>query len=306
MSDQKLNPNRSPPARIFLESSMETKSYSPSTPSGSTKDKDKSSKGLWKSFKSKANVFSIFEREKSPQPPHHPQPQQPLGPPPFIPLGASLNPEYENDGDYKLKNEYDRTYRRSHDDDRHKASARITIKTTEGEYDFAYRPHVTVVPPSGTYQAKDEVDYATANQSTTALSAVSHKTNADDALFDFPDLGSDLAKYIRDGTPTPTPTEEAVPVFGFIPFDEKVESYDENFELNYASPEMAPKMARTKSVRFASNDTDIEAKNAANKAAEVHLKRLELNAEQAEADRADESDENGRPRCEFISMICAR
>lgn len=297
MADQKLNPNHSPPPRILLESSMETTSDSRLVANFSNKEKDKSSKGLWKSLKSKANVFSIFERGKSPQPPRQ-QEQQSLTTLPFIRLGASLNLEYVDDDDTKLKNEYDRAYRRSGDDERRKASARITITTTDGEHDFVHSPGVNIEPPSGIYQARAEVDYAAANQSTTASSAISHKTNADDALFDFPDLGGDLAKYIRDGTPTPTFTEETAPMFGFIPFDEKIESYDEDFELNYESPEVAPRRVRTKSVRFASNDTDIEVKNAVNKAVEVHQKRLERIAAQAESVRIEEDDKSGRPGCE--------
>lgn len=280
-----------------LTSSIETTYFGNSI----KKDKSSSSRGLWKSLKSKANVFNIFERVKSPQPP-----QAGLAPPPSIPLSTptAYNDDDDDDKD-KLKNEYDRTFRRSGDiDERRKASARITITTATGEFDFAYRPRISI--DTSTVTLNSFSGSTTLNGSTTALSTVSQKTDADDALLEFPDLGSDLARYIRDGTPTPsataTPKHDQAPVFGFIPFDERVESYDEDFELSCLSPDVTPQRVRMKSVRFASQETDIEANNAASAAVEVHKKLLAELAEQngeTEPVSIDEGEKKSQPKCEF-------
>lgn len=322
-------PNRSPPARIHLESTVESIPINPrafSRENRDNKEKKPPSLGLWASVKAKAAVFNVFDRGKPAE--AGPCPGSPMKPPsripPNPPFGGALDAEYDDydsDEGGKLKNEHDRTLRRSVDIERRRASARVTIRNEQGEVNYPFRPRVpTLVEDASTplLPFTGFTNSSLINQSTTALSLVGSKGDAAEALKDFPDLGPAMERYIRDGTPSVTSlnSKEATPVKPVtdgiiynIPYDEN-EIYDEDFDfLGHVSPgaDVTPKpRARGKSVRFASIDSDINAKIAAEHAVETH-KRLMNSASLGIISEngstlvdADEEKEK-RPKCESMS-----
>lgn len=328
-----LAPNRSPPARIHLESTVESVPISPLAfilEKRDKKEKKPPSLGLWASVKAKAAVFNVFDRGKPAEaglPPGSPL-KPPSRVPPLPPFQGALDADYDDDDSDeggKLKNEHDRTLRRSIDiDQRRRHSARITITNEQGEVNnYPYRPRgptlienlpMLSLPFAGFSDPSFFID-----QSTTALSAVGSQSDARQALLDFPELGNAVERYIRDGTPSVTSlnSEEASPfkpitdgIIYNIPYNEN-EIYDEDFDfLGHVcqGADATPKpRAMGKSVRFASHDTDINARIAAEHAVETH-KRLMNSASLGVISEngstlvdADEEKDN-RPKCE--SMPC--
>ena len=321
-------PNRSPPARVHLESTVESVLLSPSAFSLEKRDKKEKkppSLGLWASVKAKAAVFHVFDRGKPAEagPPPGSPVKSPSRVPPLPPFQGALDADYDDydsDEGGKLKNEHDRTLRRSVDiDQRRRHSARITITNEQGEVNnYPYRPRgPTLVenPSTPSLPFAGFTHPSLIDQSTTALSAVGSQSDARQALLDFPDLGNAVERYIRHGTPSVTSlnSEEASPVKRVtdgiiynIPYDEN-EIYDEDFDfLGHVSPgaDATPKpRARGKSVRFASHDSDINARVAAKHAVETH-KRLMNSASLGIISEngstlvdADEEKDN-RPKCE--------
>lgn len=322
-------PNRCPPARIHLESTVESVPISPrafSLEKRDKKEKKPPSLGLWASVKAKAAVFNVFDRGKPAE--SGPPPGSPMKPPsripPNPPFQGALDADYDDDSDEggKLKNEYGRTLRRSIDiDHRRRHSARITITNEQGEVNnYPYRPRgPTLVenPSTPSLPFAGFTDPSLIDQSTTALSAVGSQSDARQALLDFPELGNAVERYIRDGTPSVTSlnSEEITPVKPVtdgiiynIPYDEN-EVYDEDFDfLGHVSPgaDATPKpRARGKSVRFASHDTDIGARMAAEQAVETHKRlmnsaSLGIISENGSTLVDADEEEDSRPKCESM------
>lgn len=330
MSSPIAGPNRSPPARIHLESTVESIPISPrafSLEKRDKKEKKPPSLGLWASVKAKAAVFNVFDRGKLAE--AGPVPGSPIKPPsripPNPPFQGALDADYDDDDSDeggKLKNEYDRTLRRSIEiGQRRRHSARIIITNEQGEVNnYPYRPRGPTLfenPSTPLLPFAGFTDPSFIDQSIIALSAVGSQSDARQALLDFPDLGNAVERYIRDGTPSVTSlnSEEASPVKPVtdgiiynIPYDEN-DIYDEDFDfLGHVSPgaDATPKpRGRGKSVRFASTDTDINARVAAANAVETH-KRLVKSASlgiisENGSTLVDADEEKGdRPKCKSV------